>query len=80
MQQIVFTDIDDIKVGHAHNMDAGTGCTVVICEKGATAGIDVRGGAPATRESDLLNPVNLVEKICGYLVGRQRIRSRFCSE
>jgi len=63
MQQIVFTDIDDIKVGHAHNMDAGTGCTVVICEKGATAGIDVRGGAPGTRESDLLNPVNLVEKI-----------------
>ena len=63
MQQITFTDIDDIKVGHAHNLDAGTGCTVVICEKGATAGIDVRGGAPATRESDLLNPINLVEKI-----------------
>lgn len=63
MQQIAFTDIDDIKVGHAHNLDAGTGCTVVISEKGATAGIDVRGGAPGTRESDLLNPVNLVEKI-----------------
>ncbi len=63
MQQITFTDIDDIKVGHAHNLDAGTGCTVVLCEKGATAGIDVRGGAPGTRESDLLNPVNLVEKI-----------------
>jgi L-aminopeptidase/D-esterase-like protein len=63
MQQITFTDIDDIKVGHAHNLDAGTGCTVVMCEKGATAGIDVRGGAPATRESDLLNPINLVEKI-----------------
>ena len=44
-------------------MDAGTGCTVVISEKGATAGIDVRGGAPGTRESDLLDPVNLVEKI-----------------
>jgi L-aminopeptidase/D-esterase-like protein len=63
MQQIAFTDIEDIKVGHAHNLDAGTGCTVVICEKGAMAGIDVRGGAPGTRESDLLNPVNLVEKI-----------------
>jgi L-aminopeptidase/D-esterase-like protein len=63
MQQIAFTDIDDIKVGHAHNLDAGTGCTVVISENGATAGIDVRGGAPGTRESDLLNPVNLVEKI-----------------
>ena len=63
MQQIAFTDIDDIKVGHAHNIDAGTGCTIVISENGATAGIDVRGGAPGTRESDLLNPVNLVEKI-----------------
>ena len=63
MRQITFTDIDDIKVGHAHNVDAGTGCTVVISENGATAGIDVRGGAPGTRESDLLNPVNLVEKI-----------------
>ena len=63
MQQIAFTDIEDIKVGHAHNLDAGTGCTVVICEKGATAGVDVRGGAPGTRETDLLNPVNLVEKI-----------------
>lgn len=63
MQQIAFADIDDIKVGHAHNINAGTGCTVVIAENGATAGIDVRGGAPGTRESDLLNPVNLVEKI-----------------
>ncbi len=63
MQPIAFTDIDDIEVGHAQDLDAGTGCTVVICEKGATAGIDVRGGAPGTRESDLLNPVNLVEQI-----------------
>jgi L-aminopeptidase/D-esterase-like protein len=63
MRQIAFGDIEDIKVGHEQNVEAGTGCTVVICEKGATAGIDVRGGAPGTRESDLLNPVNLVEKI-----------------
>ncbi|HOO01007.1 MAG TPA: P1 family peptidase [Syntrophales bacterium] len=63
MEQIAFVDIEDIKVGHAQDLEAGTGCTVVICEKGATAGIDVRGGAPGTRESDLLNPVNLVEKI-----------------
>ena len=63
MRPIAFTDIEDITVGHAHNLEAGTGCTVVLCEKGATAGIDVRGGAPGTRESDLLDPVNLVEKI-----------------
>jgi L-aminopeptidase/D-esterase-like protein len=63
MQHIAFTDIEDIQVGHAHNLDAATGCTVVLCEAGATAGVDVRGGAPGTRETDLLNPVNLVEKI-----------------
>lgn len=63
MQKINFTDVEDIAVGHAHNLDAGTGCTVVLCPKGAVAGIDVRGGAPGTRESDLLDPVNLVEKI-----------------
>ena len=41
MEQIAFGDIEDIKVGHAHNLDAATGCTVVICEKGATGGVDV---------------------------------------
>jgi len=63
MRPIAFTDIGDIKIGHAHDLEAGTGCTVVICENGATAGVDVRGGAPGTRETDLLDPVNLVEKI-----------------
>lgn len=63
MQQINFTDIKGIKVGHAQNLAAGTGCTVVICEQGATAGVDVRGGAPGTRETDLLNAMNLVDKI-----------------
>jgi len=63
LRQIDFTEIDDIKVGHEQDLQAGTGCTVIICEKGATGGVDVRGGAPGTRETDLLNPVNLVEKI-----------------
>lgn len=63
MQQIAFTDIEDINVGHAQNLEAATGCTVIICERGATVGVDVRGGAPGTRETDLLNPVNLVEKV-----------------
>ena len=58
-----FTDIEGIDVGHAQNLDAATGCTVIICKDGATAGVDVRGGAPGTRETDLLNPVNLVQKI-----------------
>jgi L-aminopeptidase/D-esterase-like protein len=63
MKQIEFTDIEGIEVGHAQNLNAATGCTVILCEGGATAGVDVRGGAPGTRETDLLNPVNMVQKI-----------------
>lgn len=63
MKEIKFTDIDGLKIGHEQNFEAATGCTVVICEEGAVAGVDVRGGAPGTRETDLLDPVNLVEKI-----------------
>jgi L-aminopeptidase/D-esterase-like protein len=57
------TDIAGIEVGQAQDDEALTGCTVVLCRKGAVAGVDVRGGAPGTRETDLLNPVNLVEKV-----------------
>ena len=57
------TDVHGIEVGHAQNDEALTGCTVILCRKGAVAGVDVRGGGPGTRETDLLNPVNLVEKI-----------------
>jgi L-aminopeptidase/D-esterase-like protein len=63
MQQIEFTKIEGLEVGHAQNLDAATGCTVVLCKNGATTGVDVRGGAPGTRETDLLNPVNMVQKI-----------------
>jgi L-aminopeptidase/D-esterase-like protein len=57
------TDVPGIEVGHAQNDEALTGCTVILCRKGAVAGVDVRGGAPGTRETDLLNPINLVEKV-----------------
>ena len=63
MKEIQFTDIDKIKVGHAQNVDAATGCTVILCEDGATGGVAVRGGAPGTRETDLLNPTEMIEKI-----------------
>jgi L-aminopeptidase/D-esterase-like protein len=63
LREIAFTEIEGIKVGHAQNLEAATGCTVILCEEGATAGVDVRGGAPGTRETDLLNPVNLIEKV-----------------
>ena len=57
------TDVRGIEVGHAQNDEALTGCTVILCRKGAVAGVDVRGGAPGTRETDLLDPINLVEKV-----------------
>jgi L-aminopeptidase/D-esterase-like protein len=57
------TDVRGIEVGHAQDEEALTGCTVILCRKGAVAGVDVRGGAPGTRETDLLDPVNLVQKV-----------------
>ena len=62
------TDIPGIRVGHAQNEDALTGCTVIIAGKGAVAGVDQRGGAPGTRETDLLDPVNMVEKVHAILL------------
>ena len=63
MENVSFGDLASIRVGHAQNLEAGTGCTVIICDKGATPGVDVRGGAPGTRETDALDPVNLVDKV-----------------
>ncbi len=57
------TDIPGLKVGHAQDFRAMTGCTVIICMQGATAGVDVRGAAPGTRETDLLRPETLVDKV-----------------
>lgn len=68
MKEISFTSIDGIRVGHAEDTKAATGCTVIICEEGATAGVDVRGGSPGTRETDLLDPKNLVDKVHAVLL------------
>lgn len=57
------TDVPGIKVGHAHNEAALTGCTVVLCEAGAVGGFDQRGGAPGTRETDLLRPMQMVDRV-----------------
>jgi L-aminopeptidase/D-esterase-like protein len=62
------TDVRGIEVGHAQNEEALTGCTVILCRKGAVAGVDVRGGAPGTRETDLLSPINMVEKVHAILL------------
>jgi L-aminopeptidase/D-esterase-like protein len=55
--------VHGIEVGQVQNDAALTGCTVLLCRKGAVAGVDVRGSAPGTRETDLLDPVNLVDKV-----------------
>lgn len=62
------TDIPGIEVGQAQDEQALTGCTVILCRQGAVAGVDQRGGAPGTRETDLLNPINLVEKVHAILL------------
>ena len=57
------TDIQGIRVGHYTNLEAATGCTVILCDTPAIGGVDVRGGAPATRETDLLHSLNLVDEV-----------------
>src|SRR5215218_6567853 len=61
-------DIPGIRVGHWTHLEAGTGCSVVLCEVGAIAGVDVRGAAPATRETDLLRPGSLVGRAHAILL------------
>jgi L-aminopeptidase/D-esterase-like protein len=62
------TDVPGIRVGHADDAQALTGCTVVLCEGGAVGGVDQRGGAPGTRETDLLRPMHLVQKVHAVLL------------
>jgi L-aminopeptidase/D-esterase-like protein len=57
------TDVTGLKVGHHTNLAAGTGCTVVVACEGAVGGVDVRGAAPGTRETDLLRAENLVKNV-----------------
>jgi len=62
------TDVQGVKVGHFTESRRPTGCTVLLFEKGATAGVDVRGSAPGTRETDLLNPINTVQQVQAILL------------
>lgn len=62
------TDVAGIRVGHHTDARRPTGCTVVLAESGAVAGVDVRGAAPGTRETDLLDPSNLVDRVHAVLL------------
>lgn len=68
MREILINEIENIKIGHAQNIEAATGCSVIICEKGAPTGVDVRGGGPASRETELLNPRAASEAIHAVLL------------
>lgn len=56
-------DVPGIQVGHAQDDQAMTGCTVILCDEGSTGGVDQRGGAPGTRETDALRPMHLVSEV-----------------
>lgn len=62
------TDVPGIRVGHAHDLDALTGCSVVLCPPHTVGGVDQRGGAPGTRETDLLRPMHLVQHVNAVLL------------
>ncbi|WNC17356.1 P1 family peptidase [Brevibacillus brevis] len=63
MKTGTITDVPGVKVGHAQNEEALTGCTVILLEQPSVCGVDVRGSAPGTRETDLLDPMNLVQTV-----------------
>ena len=65
MKEINIKQIPGFRIGNAQNLEGGSGCTVVVCEKGAKAGVSVKGGGPATRETDLLDPQKMVQEIYG---------------
>jgi len=68
MKEINIKQIPEFRIGNAQNVEGATGCTVVICDKGAKAGVSVKGGGPATRETDLLDPQKMVQEIFGLCI------------
>lgn len=63
MNNHTLTAVPGFRVGHITDLEAVTGCTVILCPPGTVGGIDQRGGAPGTRETDLLRPMHLVEHV-----------------
>lgn len=68
MREISIKDIENIRIGSAENQEAATGCTVIVCENGAPTGLDVRGGGPASRETELLKPLANADKVHAVLL------------
>ena len=68
LSEIPLNQIENIRIGHAQDLKAATGCSVIICEKGAPTGVDIRGGGPASRETQLLNPLAVAKAIHAILL------------
>ena len=68
MNEIGIMEVGGFRVGHAQDLEGGTGCTVILCDRMSPAGLDVRGGGPASRESQILNPVAAAEGINAVLL------------
>ena len=68
MQEIGIMEVGGFRIGHAQNTEAATGCTVLLCDRMSPAGLDVRGGGPASRESQILSPVAQADSINGVLL------------
>lgn len=68
MREININEIQGFSIGNAQDEKGGTGCTAILCPKGAAGGVDVRGGGPATRETDLLSPVKSCEEVYGIML------------
>src|SRR5215468_700581 len=62
------TDVPGLQVGHAQDLDGLTGCTVILCPPNTVGGVDQRGGAPGTRETDLLRPMHVVQYVDAILL------------
>jgi len=68
MNEIGIMEVGGFRVGHAQDREAATGCTVILCERMSPAGLDVRGGGPASRESQILNPLAAAEGVNAVLL------------
>jgi L-aminopeptidase/D-esterase-like protein len=68
MKEIDITQIQGFQFGSAEDLENGTGCTAILCKDGAVASVEVAGGGPATRDTDLLDPKNTVQAIHGVLL------------
>ncbi len=68
IKEISLDDIEGFRVGNAQDEAGGSGCTVIICDEGAVCGVDVRGGGPATRETDLLDPQKACQEVYAVML------------